>query len=420
MTETQFSHKLQFLFEPHRYKVLYGGRGGGKSHGMAKALLIIGARERHRILCTREFQTSIKDSVHKALGDLIDEMGLGGFYRVGQTRIVGVNGTEFIFAGLRHNVDSIKSTEGVTIAWVEEAQVVSEDSWKILTPTVRKKGSEIWVSFNPDSESDPTYKRFIANPPPGARAVELGWQDNPWISDELLVEKDHLYAVDADAAAWVWGGKTRTISKALVLHGKVVVETFEPQGDWDGPYQGADWGFAEDPTALVRCWIRDSGDLHDRAGPMPEEQDADGDEPPPNRRQDLYVEYEAYGLGVEITDTPRLFDTVPGARRFVTRADSARPETISHMQANGYPLMEAAKKGPGSVEDGVAHLRGYSRIVIHPRCKHAIEESRLWSYKKNKAGDVLPILIDKHDHCMDSIRYALEPVMRRRVGFAFV
>ena len=241
--------------------------------------------------------------------------------------------------------------------------------------------------FNPDLETDPTYKRFITNPPPGAVVVELGWWDNRWITDELIAEKDHLYAMDADAAAWVWGGKTRAISKALVLYGKCAVAPFEPGDDWDGPYQGADWGFANDPTVLIRCWIYD---------------------------ESLYIEHEAYGVGVEITDTPALFDTVPNARKYVTRADNARPETISHMKGNGYPKMVAAKKGPGSVEDGVAHLRGYIKIVIHPRCKRAIDESRLWSYKKNKAGDVLPILIDKHDHCWDGVRYAIEPIMRRR------
>ena len=387
--ETEFIDKLEFLFEPHRYKVLHGGRGGGKSHSIAKALLILGARERHRILCTREFQTSIRDSVHKTLSNLIDDLELSSFYSVGQSRITGANGTEFIFAGLHHNVSSIKSTEAVTIAWVEEGQTVSEESWLVLVPTIREKGSEIWVSFNPDLETDATYQRFITSPPPGAKVVEIGWGDNPWISDELLAEKDRLYSVDADAAAWVWGGKTRTISKALVLYGKVAVEPFEPGDDWDGPYQGVDWGFAESPLALVRLWIHGG---------------------------DLYLEREAFGAGIEITDTPALFDAVEpaeSARDYVTRADNARPEMISHCRNHGYPLMVACKKGKGSVEDGVAHLRSYARIVIHPRCKNAIEQSRLWSYKKNRAGDILPTLVDKYDDIWDASRYALEPAMRQ-------
>jgi phage terminase large subunit len=132
------------------------------------------------------------------------------------------------------------------------------------------------------------------------------------------------------------------------------------------------------------------------------------------------VEHEAYGVGVDINDTPQLFDSVPNARDYTTRADSARPETISHMKKHGYPRMEAATKGPGSVKDGVAHLRGYKRIVIHPRCKHAAEEARLWSYKRDKlTGVVLPILIDRHDHCWDASRYALEPLIKKPKGFYF-
>lgn len=390
----EFPEKLGFLFEPHRYKVVCGGRGGAKSWSIARALLALAMDRPLRILCARELQVSINDSVHRLLKDQIKALGYTDFFAATNNSIRCLtSGAEFIFTGIRANITKIKSMEGIDIAWVEEAETVSEESWSVLVPTIRKSGSEIWVSFNPDLKTDATYKRFIASPPPGAVVVDVGWQDNPWFPEELKAEKDHLYAVDPDAAAHVWGGKTRVISKALVLYGKVSVEPFEPSDDWDGPYQGADWGFANNPTALVRCWISE---------------------------KILYVEREAYGVGVEITDTPALFDTVPGAREYVTRADSARPETISHMQLHGYPRTEAAKKGPGSVEDGVAHLRGYTRIVVHPRCKHVIDETRLWSYKKNKAGDVLPILVDQHDHCMDALRYALEPVMRQRVPAAFV
>lgn len=383
----EIPEKLGFLFESHRYKVVFGGRGGGKSWSIARALLIRALSEQTRVLCARELQVSITDSVHRLLSIQIEGLGYSPFFDITRNSIRCVNGSEFIFAGIRTNVTKIKSMEGINVAWVEEAETVSNDSWRVLIPTIREEGSEIWVSFNPDLETDSTYRRFITTPPPNAKVVEVGWRDNPWFPETLRLEKDHLYAVDADAADHVWGGKPRAISKALVLFGKVSVEPFEPGDDWDGPYQGADWGFANEPSVLIRCWIHDDC---------------------------LYIEHEAYGVGVEITDTPKLFDTIPNARKYVTRADSARPETISHMRGNGYPKMVAAKKGAGSVEDGIAHLRGYTKIVIHPRCRHAIDESRLWSYKKNKAGDVLPILIDKHDHCWDSARYALEPIMKRR------
>ena len=374
------------LFRKARYKSIRGGRGSAKSWTVATALLAKGAMGRERILCAREFQVSIRDSVHKLLADRIAALGLGDFYTVTQNQILGMNGTEFMFAGLRHSINSIKSTEGVTIAWVEEAQVVSEESWSILIPTIRVDGSEIWLTWNPDLDSDPTHRRFVDGPPPDCMSVVVNWDHNPWFSQEMRDEKDHLYRVDPEAADHVWGGKTRRNSVAQVLRGRYVVESFTPEKDWHGPYQGADWGFSVDATALVRCWVYE---------------------------RTLYVEHEAYGIGIDLDDTPKLFDGVPKAREYVTRADSSRPETISHMRRHGYTRTIGAYKWQGSVEDGVEHLRSYERIVIHPRCTHAAEEARLWSYKVDKlSGDVKPELLDKHNHVWDAVRYALEPVIR--------
>lgn len=396
MTDIDLPKKCKFLWRPSRYKVLYGGRGGAKSYSIAKTLLAKAVRRKLRILCARELQVSIKDSVHKLLKDQIDVMGLTGFYDVQNTQILGTNGSEFIFSGLRMNVTKIKSMEGVDIVWVEEAETVSADSWEVLIPTIRKKGSEIWASFNPNKASDPTYKKFVTEPPPGAVVVPIGWRDNPWFPGELRKEKDYLYRVDPDSASHVWGGKPRTINKAQVLFGKVSIAPFDPAEDWDGPYQGADWGYATDPTVLIRCWIHEY---------KIEEFDF----------RDLHISDEAYRVGVEVVDTPKLFDKIPNARKYVTRADSARPETISHMRNNGYPRMIACEKGPGSVEDGVMHLRSFSKIIIDPRCVHAIQESEDWSWKTDKlTGDILPVLIDKHDNCWDGARYALEPVMKMR------
>ena len=165
IAKAQFPVKLACLFEKSRYKVLYGGRGGAKSWGVARALLILGAKKPIRVLCAREFQTSIKDSVHKLLCDQIEALGLLGFYEITQASIRGSNGTEFAFAGLKNNVANIKSFEGVDICWVEEAQTTSRLSWNILIPTIRKQDSEIWITFNPELESDETYQRFVLNPP---------------------------------------------------------------------------------------------------------------------------------------------------------------------------------------------------------------------------------------------------------------
>ena len=216
IAKAEFPKKLSILFDPARYKVLYGGRGGAKSWGVARALLIIGAKQPTRILCAREFQTSIKDSVHKLLSDQIFAMGLQEFYEITQTAIRGKNGTEFSFAGLKNNVANIKSYEGCNICWVEEAQTTSKLSWNVLIPTIRKEGSEIWITFNPELETDETYKRFVVNPPENSIVQRVNWSDNPWFPETLRLEKDALYARDREAYNTIWEGVCRqTVDGAI-------------------------------------------------------------------------------------------------------------------------------------------------------------------------------------------------------------
>ena len=188
----QIPSKFKPLFKPARYKVYYGGRYGLKSWNIARALLLLGAKEKKQILCTREFQGSIKDSVHRLLSQQIEELNLGGFYSILKHAITGRNGTEFLFEGIRNNVTSIKSMEGIDICWCEEAENIPEYSWDVLIPTIRKKGSEIWVSFNPFDELDDTYQRFITNPPSTAVVVNTSYRDNPWLSEEIRHEIETL------------------------------------------------------------------------------------------------------------------------------------------------------------------------------------------------------------------------------------
>jgi phage terminase large subunit len=209
IAKAEFPIKLKGLFEKSRYKVAYGGRGGAKSWGIARALLIKGAKDPMRILCAREFQTSIKDSVHKLLCDQIEALGLLGFYEITQNSIRGKNGTEFSFVGLRNNVANIKSYEGVDVVWVEEAQTTSRLSWNILIPTIRKQGSEIWISFNPELETDETYQRFVLKPPADCIQIKINWSDNPWFPDTLMLEKDALKERDLEAYNQVWEGLCR-------------------------------------------------------------------------------------------------------------------------------------------------------------------------------------------------------------------
>lgn len=364
---------------PARYKVWYGGRGSGKSWSVARLLILLAYTKPVRILCAREFQVSIADSVHRLLSDQIAELNLSDFFTLTKTAIKSHCGGEFIFKGLRHNVNEIKSLEGIDVCWVEEAQHVSKDSWSVLIPTIRKAGSEIWITFNPDLASDETYQRFVVNPPPDTLAQCVNYDQNPWFSDTLFAEMDYCRRVDIDAYRNIWLGEPRAISNAVVFKGKYRVDRFDAPADTRFFY-GADWGFSQDPTVLVRCYIVE---------------------------RTLYIDYEAWGIGVEIDQTPALFDRIPDARRWPIAADSARPETISAVRRAGFAIT-AAKKWPGSVEDGIAYLRQFERIVIHERCVHTLDEFGRYAYKTDRiTGEVLPDLIDKHNHCIDALRYSL-------------
>ena len=386
----QIPRKLVPIFQGQaRYRGAHGGRGSAKSFTFAKMLAIRGMSEPMRLLACREYQNSIKESSQAEIVRAIDsEKWLQDAYDYGDGFIRGKIGTEFIFKGLRHNYQSIKSMAAINICWVEEAETVSEESWRVLIPTIREPGSEIWLTWNPEREDSPTRQRFILNLPTGAKLTEINWRDNPWFPAELEQERQDDLKFRPDQYEHIWEGSCLTRSDALVLRGRHTVDAFEPQPDWNGPYYGADWGFSVDPSTFVRCWI------HGRT---------------------LYVEYEAYGHGVEIDNLPALFDQVPGGRDHASYGDNARPETISYMQRNGYRRMQSADKWPGSVEDGVEHLRSYERIVIHPRCVHTAKEARLWSYKIDRlSGDVKPDLMPGNEHCWDAVRYALGPIIRNR------
>ena len=371
------------LFRPHRYKVYYGGRGSGKSWACASALIMQGWQRPLRVLCAREIQRSISDSVHKLLTQQIDAMKLNGFYQVTRDAIRGANGTEIIFKGLRSNTQEIKSLEGIDIVWVEEAQAVSAESWDVLIPTIRKDGSEVWITFNPMDEQDPTFQRFIAHPPADAVVRKVNYDENPFFPDVLAVERDWLKEKDYQAYLHIWEGEVRRFSNALVFGGYFKVEDFDTPRDTRF-YHGADWGFASDPTTLIRCFI-------------------DG--------RTLYIDQEAWGIGVEIDKTPALFDTIDTARRWPIKADCARPETISYMRRQGFNVT-AAKKWGGSIEDGIEFLKTYD-IVIHPRCKHTIDEFNHYSYKIDKqTGDILPLIVDANNHLCDSLRYAMDGLIK--------
>ncbi|MEM9945314.1 MAG: PBSX family phage terminase large subunit [Cyanobacteria bacterium P01_D01_bin.36] len=381
------------LLKPYRYKCLFGGRGSGKSFATADALLITGLARTCRVLCAREFQNSLSESVHQLLCDRIEALGISEYYQIYESKILGPNGTEFFFKGLRHNVRSLKSIPGITHVWIEEASSTSASSWKVLVPTIRDPGSEIWLTFNPDQKTDPVYQAFVEHPEQLAGESyiqQVNWRDNPYFPEELELERQAMLASDPDLYQHVYEGQCWERSEAQVLIDKWGVEEFEPGDNWDGPYHGADWGFAADPTALVKVWVHE------------------------NR---LYVERESVAVRLELEHTAdRWKIDVPGCDRYVIRADCARPESISHVSRSGIPRLIAAPKWQGSVEDGIAHLRSYDRIIIHPRCKTAINEARLWRYKVDPlTEDVLPVLVKSNDHIWDGVRYALSELIQKRL-----
>ena len=222
LVKWQFPEKLGLLFEPARYKVAYGGRDAGKSWSFARALLLLGAERPLRIGCFREVQKSIKDSVHKLLSDQVEALGLGSFYQILQAEIRGANGTEFAFSGLSNQTrDSIKSFEGLDVAWVEEGQSVAKRSWDILIPTIRKPGSEVWTSFNPDMDTDDTYQRFVVHPPPDAKVVKINWDDNPWRSRVLDAERERMARELPEDYAHIYGGNCRPAVEGAIYYNEV-------------------------------------------------------------------------------------------------------------------------------------------------------------------------------------------------------
>lgn len=379
------------LLEPSRYKGAKGGRGSGKSHFFAELLV-----EEHCLnpdqqsVCIREVQKSLKFSAKKLIEDKISALGVSDLFEITQTEIrrKGAKGL-IIFQGMQdHTADSIKSLEGFDRAWVEEAQNLSDRSLRLLRPTIRKEGSEIWFSWNPEQPTDAVDQFLCVNPPDDAIVVHANYDQNPFLPEPLRKEMEHDAKHNPDSFGHVWRGEYNTRSDEQVLSGKWSVYAFDPEAHWDGPYYGLDFGFAEDPTAAVECWIGDGR---------------------------LWVRAEAGKAKLELDQTAKYIEEkIPGFKDYVSRADSARPESISYLKRHGMPRVEAAKKWPGSVEDGISHLRSYVEIVIHPDCKETAKEAANYKYKVDKrSGDITPEIIDKYNHYWDAVRYALGPMIKQ-------
>lgn len=377
---------LPFL-QPARYKGAYGGRGSGKSHGFAEMVIEAHVIDpKRRTVCVREIQKTLNQSVKRLLEVKIEALGVQSYFEVQESVIKSRRGDGIIlFQGMQnHTSDSIKSLEGMDCAWVEEAQSLSQRSLDLLRPTIRKPGSELWFTWNPHEESDPIETLLRGdNPPPDSVVREVNYRDNPWFPDVLRAELEYDKRRDPDKYKHIWLGGYVSNSEARVFR-NWRIEEFEAPADAVHRL-GADFGFAIDPTVLVRCHIIG---------------------------RTIYVDYEAYMVGCEIVNTPDLFLTVPEAEKWPIVADSARPETISHLRRHGFPKIMPAVKGKDSVREGIEWLKSYD-IVVHPRCQHTIDELTSYSYQVDPlTGAVLPKLADDNNHVIDALRYACEGVRR--------
>lgn len=356
-----------------------------------------------RVVCIREIQKSLTFSAKSLLERKIRQFGLQREFVV-LTNLIRRRGGEgvCIFQGMQeHNADSVKSLDSFHVAWVEEAQNFSQRSLELLRPTIREEGSELWFSWNPHQPEDAIDNFLVKNQPDDATVVHVNFYENPFCPSTAKKEARDHRKIDPDTYPWVWLGEYHTLSEAQVLAGKWRVDEFDVPTElgadadgnpievplWDGPYYGSDFGDAN-PTTLVRCWVdRDS------------------------RR--LFIEYESGAPRVPLEAYGKLYDRIPGARDHTIRCDAARPDLIGYLRRQGFQTTPGMK-WPGSVEDGIAYLRSFSEIVIHERCRKTAEEARLWRYKTNRAGDILPVLADAWNHYWDAIRYALAPLIRER------
>jgi phage terminase large subunit len=377
------------LLDPCRYKGAKGGRASGKSHFVAEMLV-----EEHvtnpdlQSVCIREIQKSLKFSAKKLIEDKIHALGVSHLFDITLTEIRRIGGRGImIFQGMQdHTADSIKSLEGFDRAWCEEAQSLSARSIELLIPTIRKDGSEIWFTWNPESEDDPVEKLFRNND--DSICVHVNYTENPWCPDVMKKQAEWQRKQDYEKYHHIWLGGFNTKSEAQIFkHWRV--DEFEPAEYWDGPYQGLDFGFSQDPTAAVRCWIYG---------------------------RSLFIEYDAGRVGLELDDTADYIGAnIPDFSKHATRADSARPESISYLRRKGLPRIEAVHKWPGSVEDGIEFIKTFDEVVIHSRCKDMQQESKLYSYKVDKrTGDVTIKIEDDHNHRWDAVRYALAPMIKRK------
>lgn len=341
------------------------------------------------ILCGREHLANLDDSSMEEVKQAIRSVDwLERYYDIGEKYIRSRDGRiKYIFTGLRHNIGGVKSKARILVAWVDEAEQVAETAWRTLLPTVRENNSEIWITWNPESPDSSTHTRFRENPPDNSKIVELNYMDNPWFPAELEEERREDEAKRPETYGHIWEGAFHTITDALIFKDRFTKAEFEPTPEWHGPYFGLDFGFANDPTASVECYIHDNN---------------------------LYIRRESGKKKLKLDHTVgHLTAAHPRIGMHTVRADNARPESIAYLRDHGIPRTIGVKKGQGSVHDGIEHIKSYDQVIIHPDCPNVYSEFMKYSFKVDRlSGDIMPIPVDAFNHWIDATRYALEPLMR--------
>ena len=388
--DCDFAHwQIPLIRDKYKYKVLYGGRGGGKSYAVAESLILLSLKSKCVILCGREFQNSIKQSVHSLIKIQITKLGLERYFTIKRDEIVcNYSGAVFVFYGFNRNIDAIKSIPDIKYLWIEEAAKVKFESWDVIDATVRDNDSEIWITFNPEYVDDIIYKTFILNTPPDTYKVKLTFRDNLHLDKSLaLVEKaNSLMLKDYDKYLHVYEGNCKTMSDAVIFKGYYKIEKFEEPEDVT-KYFGVDWGFSISPTAGIRCYIHE---------------------------EYIYITHEAVKLNLDLDETGKFLEKhLPNLKKHTINADNARPESISYLKRKGYSI-KAVEKGQGSIEDGIEYLKSFERIIIHPRCVHTIDNFTKYTYQVNpRSGELLRKPEDANNDLIDALRYALESCMKR-------
>ena len=368
-----------------------GGRGAAKSQALAAIGILESYIDDGVILCCREIQKSVSDSIYSMLVSYIEDKGLSKDFKILNTSITNIRtGAEFIFAGLKSNITSIKSINKLRVVLVDEAENVTQNSWDILLPTPRYGDVRIYVVFNPRFEDDPTYQEFVAKTDPRKLVIDIQYTDNPWFPPSLERQRQRDAKGDAGRYAWIWKGKFLQITEASILAKKLVTREFEIDDSFGDPLIGIDWGFSNDPNAVTESYVKENT---------------------------LYIRNAAKKIGLELDDTAEwLVKHVPKIKKFTSRADNSRPETISkvkHDKENPIPLIKACKKWTGCVEDGIAQLQSFDEIVIHPDAEECKAELTAYSFKKDKFDEITAIPLDLDNHFADSLRYGIEPHIGR-------